>query len=426
MKLALISARYRPESSPSAKRASDLADALQSAGHRVTILTQLPNYPDPAAFDFEAPEGSPVVIEEDGAGNAVWRFVPRVVSKDDLVRRVLAESRFARLVSRRRTALRDLDGVIASTPFVFNLRAAHTYGVPVWLDVRDLTWEYARDLGQPSILKRTGGGVLRSIALSCLRQADGVSTTTGAQGRYLAGRGVPGERIRVVPNGVPRAVIDELARLRAGAATEPAGGPIRVVYAGLLGFPQGLELAVRAVEGMRDEQIELHLYGDGVDRPRLVEHCRARGLGHVHLHGFVSHDEYLRAIAGADVLLASLRPQAATAMPSKVFEYMAAGRPVVFAGTGEGAEVVEGAGAGLTVPYGDERALAERLRELARDDSLRAELGANGRAWVLRNRVREDINRAWVEDIERAFGAVAGGRSRGLLRPSSTVGARDR
>jgi glycosyltransferase involved in cell wall biosynthesis len=113
-------------------------------------------------------------------------------------------------------------------------------------------------------------------------------------------------------------------------------------------------------------------------------------------------------------------------MPSKVFEYMAAGRPVVFAGTGEGAEVVEGAGAGLTVPYGDERALAERLRELARDDSLRAELGANGRAWVLRNRVREDINRAWVEDIERAFGAVAGGRSRGLLRPSSTVGARDR
>jgi glycosyltransferase involved in cell wall biosynthesis len=177
---------------------------------------------------------------------------------------------------------------------------------------------------------------------------------------------------------------------------------------------------------MRDEGIELHLYGDGVDRPRLAEYCRARGLDHVHVHGFVDYEEYLRTIAGADLLLVSLRPLADTAVPSKIFEYMAAGRPVVFAGMGEGARVVEDAGAGVSVPYGDERGLADQLRELARDDALRAELGANGRAWVLRNRVREDVNRAWVEDIERAFGSVAGARARGSRRPSSVIGARDR
>lgn len=405
MRVALISSRYPPESSPGAKRASDLASSLRSAGHRVTVLTQLPNYPDPTAFGFEPPKGGGAVIEENDAENATWRFAPMLAAKGNLAGRLMAEWRFARRTSQKRTGLSDFDGVVASTPFVFNLLAARSYRLPMWLDVRDLTWEYARDLGSRSPAKTIGASVLRSLALSSLRAARGVSTTTSGQRQYLIDRGVSAEKIRVVPNGVPRSVLEELTR-RSSSTPDRAGGPLKVVYAGLLGFPQGLEFVVESVEEIAGGEIELHLFGDGVDRKRLAEYCCSRHQRNVHVHGHISYDEYLGEIATADVLLASLRPEVQMAVPSKIFEYMAAGKPILFVGSGEGATAVVDAGAGLSVPYGDKRLLKERLGELSRDSNLRHELGGNGRQWVGRHRVREEINASWVREIEAAFGGA--------------------
>src|SRR6185503_20145083 len=149
--------------------------------------------------------------------------------------------------------------------------------------------------------------------LSGLRAAQGISTTSIAQRRYLIDHGIPEERVRLVPNGVSRAMLDELARRSAAPRKD---GPIRIVYAGLLGYLQGLGFAVDAVGGLARRDVALHLYGDGVDRAPLAERCRARGLEHVAVRGHVPHDGYLDALAGADALLATLRPEAASAMPS--------------------------------------------------------------------------------------------------------------
>ena len=424
MRIALVSSRYFPESSPGAKRASDLVSSLNSAGHRVTVLTQLPNYPDLTAFGYELPQGKNVLIEEDDVGNATWRFAPRITSKGNLLGRLKAEARFARQASRGRTGLANLDGVVASTPFVFNLLAARSYRVPMWLDVRDLTWEYIRDLGHRSPIKTIGSAALRFLALRSLRAARIVSTTTNSQREYLIERGVPEKRVQVVPNGVPRSVIEELDR-RSAAARDETAGPVKVVYAGLLGFPQGLEFAVECMEDMAGEGVELHLYGDGVDRQRLNEYCRERDLSHVHVHGHIPYDDYLQVIATADILLASLRSEVRTAMPSKLLEYMAAGRPVLFAGSGEGARMVERTGAGLSVAYGDRRSFQERVRELSRDSILRRQLGANGHDWVVRHRVREEINQSWVQAIEVAFERGMAWGSEEVLAAASRSGIVD-
>ena len=426
MRLALICSRFAPESSPGAKRASDLCASLKAAGHKVTVLTQLP-VPQERSIPPEGPEQNGVNIEDDGSGNAVWRFPPRTVSKGNLAGRLLSEARFARFASSARSRLSGLDGVVASTPFIFNLLAARRFHLPMWLDLRDLTWEYVRDLAPHSLVKRAGAAVLRSLALSSFRAASGVSTTTASQRRYLIERGVPSGKIHVVPNGVPLQVIEDLVR-RSGACPKNAEGPLRVVYAGLLGFPQGLEFAVEAVEDMAGEGFELHLFGDGVDRALLAERCRAAGRHHVFVHGHVAYDDYLQSIATADVLLASLRPGVESAMPSKILEYMAAGKPILFVGSGEGADVVREAEAGATTAYGDKRLFQETLRELARDAALRRRLGENGRNWVMRHRVRGDVNRAWVAAIEAAFtgqpratatSGAKGKRARPLLRLAS-------
>jgi colanic acid biosynthesis glycosyl transferase WcaI len=411
VRLAIITSRYWPESSPGAKRAYALAAALRSAGHAVTVLTQVPNYPDPAAFAYELGRNRTTRVEEDPAGNTTWRFVPRIASRDDLAGRLVGEARFAFLTSRMRQRLSNLDGVIASTPFVFNLLAARSFRVPMWLDLRDLTWEYAHALGRRSWLRRTGAQSLRWLALSSFRAAQGISTTSAAQRRYLVDRGIPAGKIHLVPNGVPREIFEDLKR-RSAASSTVTERPLRLVYAGLLGYPQGLGFAVDAVEGMDGDGVELHLFGEGVDRAALGERCRESSLGRIGVHGHVPYETYLDTIASADVLLVSLRPEVESAMPSKLLEYMAAGRPILFVGSGEGAETVREAEAGLVVPYGDMRGFQEAVRSLTSDPAARCQMGSNGRRWIDRHRIQEEINGTWVRTIEDALlGTRAPGES---------------
>ena len=403
MKALLISSRYPPETSPEAKRASGLAGALFRAGHRVTVLTQLPNYPDPSQFAGELANAKRLRREKDGFGNETWRYRPRVVDSERLFARLGAEARFAALVSRPSTWLGDVDGVVASTPFIFNMAAARTYRRPVWLDVRDLTWEYTRHFGTRSRLKMLGVGALKRLALASLRAARRVSTTTERQRSYLVEHGIAPKKVVVVPNGVPRDTFERLGALGAQRAGE--GGPIQLAYAGLLGFPQGLEFAVECVAAMPARDVHLHLYGSGVDRAKLEAFCTRERLEHVHIHGHIGFEEYLAALAAADVLFASLRPEADAAMPSKIWEYMAAGKAVLFAGRGEAVDAIQRAGAGRCVDFGDTAQMARVVRELASSRQLREELGARGREWVGRHRIREEINSAWVDEMEQVFGA---------------------
>lgn len=418
MHIALISARFTPETSPGAKRVTDLVAALQTAGHRTAVLTQLPNYPDPKAFAaFPCDEG-PVTIQRDAAGNAIWRFRPRLTAKGDLPARLLAEGRFAYRASRYATHLSGFDGVFATSPFIFSLWAARTYRVPMWLDLRDLTWDYPRELGVRSLLRTLGSRVLKSLALTNFRAAVRISTTTARQRRYLIEHGIRPERVVVVPNGVPKRIVDDLTPL---AGSQREKGPLRVVYAGLLGFPQGLAFAVESMEGLPGDQVELHLYGDGVDRPSLTAYCQSRRLSHVHLHGHVPHEQYLEALRHADILYASLRPvgSLAAAMPSKIWEYMAAGKPVLFAGEGEADEAIQQAGAGLCVRYGDPKDFQTKLHRLLADEAYRHECGDNGRRWVLAHQIREEINAAWVEAIERMCEGVPVSERSGATGPGS-------
>ena len=402
MNIVLISSRFAPEASPSAKRITDLVMALQGAGHRTTVLTQLPHYPDPGAFDDFPSNPGPLTIDRGETGNDIWRFRPQLTSKDKLLARLIAEARFAVHASRLGTHVSDLDGVFASTPYMFNLCAARSYRLPMWLDLRDLTWEYSRDLGSGGLMNALGGYFLKSLSLANFRTATRISTTTQRQRQYLIDNGVPADKICVIPNGVPKNVVERLVQLSAAAREDC---PVKVVYAGLLGFPQGLEFAVESMEDMVGGEVELHLYGDGVDRGRLTTYCKSRGLQHIHLHGHVSHEDYLKAIASADILYASLRPEKslAAAMPSKIWEYMAAGKPILFAGSGEASEAIERAQAGLLVRYGDKQDFKAKLKRFTHDATYCFECGRNGRQWMIKHQIREEINAKWVDAIADAF-----------------------
>ncbi|HET9251877.1 MAG TPA: polysaccharide deacetylase family protein [Candidatus Eisenbacteria bacterium] len=418
MRLAFVTSRYPPESSPAAKRAAALTGALTGRGHHVTVLTQMPNYPDPAAYGAEKSRATEIM--RDASGNVIWRFPPKVASKDDFVRRLAWEARFAYLASSTRKLHSNLDGVIASMPFVLNSLAARSFRIPMWLDLRDLTWEYARFVGRVPF-QRLGVGALRAVALSAFRAAQGISTTSESQRRYLIENGVQASRVHFVPNGVSGELLQELERRSAASSSNADGRRVRLVYAGLLGYIQGIGFAADAVANGGSGDVELHVYGDGVERSVLAERSLAPGYSSVKVHGFVPYEGYIEAITSADILLVTLRPEAESAMPSKILEYMGAGKPILFAGKGEGADAIHKAGSGLVVPYGDTARFQECLADLVRDPAARRQMGENGRAWVQRHRVREQVNAEWVDAIENAIeGRLASG---GAMKRSRTLAA---
>jgi glycosyltransferase involved in cell wall biosynthesis len=151
------------------------------------------------------------------------------------------------------------------------------------------------------------------------------------------------------------------------------------LYAGLHGLAQGLEQVLEAAR-LRGEgaSAEIFLLGDGPTKRALMERAREAGLTHLHFLDAAPADEMPMWVASSDIALVLLKNYIPGAVPSKLYEAMASGVPVILAASGEAADIVRKADAGLVVQPGDAAQLADALDTLARNRALRERLGANG------------------------------------------------
>src|SRR2546430_11023912 len=122
------------------------------------------------------------------------------------------------------------------------------------------------------------------------------------------------------------------------------------------------------------------LIGDGPTKGAIVDRVKRRGIQRVRFLSPRPHREMPAILAAADVLVVPLLKYIRGAVPSKLYEAMASGRPVVLIAEGEAAQIVRQHDAGMCVAPGDLAGLVQALRTLSGDADLRARLGANGRA----------------------------------------------
>jgi putative colanic acid biosynthesis glycosyltransferase WcaI len=371
LKVSLVTQYFPPETFAGANRVAAIAAALGEIAE-VTVCAPRPSYPDPAAYagvpEATLPPGTRLVrVAEMGERRGGWTA------------RALAEASLAWRLARAAAASRP-DVILASSPSMFLGPAAlaaarRTRSRFVW-DVRDLTWEYGRegDLFSGAAARAAIGTVARGMWWTA-RRADLVTCATDGLGERLRAR-VPASRVEVVRNGLDPAVL-------AGLDPRPAepGASVRVLYAGLVGHAQGLDVLLDLAG--RAPELEIAVAGDGPRRADLEADARRRGLKNIEFLGYQSREELAQSYHRADVLFAQLQRSdlhTATASPSKLLEYMAAGRPIVYAGDGLAAEFVRNAGAGPTVPPGDVEAIRSAVVQLDRDERLR--LGRAARAYA--------------------------------------------
>ena len=380
----------------------ELARQLAARGDRVTVIAPTTSYltgatVGAAAERVEVEPGIGLVRVGSVCGSA--RFAGRLASFLSFTATSL------------RAALRvpEVDVVWGTSPPLFQAlsawAAARLRRRPFVLEIRDLWPDFAVELG---VLR---GRLLIGAARACerflYRAADRVVVNSpGFVGHVTLNGAAPG-RVAVVPNGVDVRPFDPAARGETFRA-ELGVGPddLLVVYAGAHGIPNDLDLLLDAADRLREVRgIRFALVGDGRDKHRLVERAERLRLPNLTFVDAVPKDRIPDLLAAADVCVAVLRalPMFTTTYPNKVFDYMAAGRPVVLAIDGVIRAVVEEAGAGTFVPPGDAEALAAAVLVYARDPERRRREGWAGRTHV-EARFRREVHAATLHDVLRAAG----------------------
>ena len=193
----------------------------------------------------------------------------------------------------------------------------------------------------------------------------------------------PGKHVVYFPNSV-ESIFSETTKVPQPLVTELDEG-FAVVFAGNVGVGQAVEVIVEAATLLKDQSdIRFVVLGQGSRWNWMREQVNARGLTNLHLPGRFPIEKMPSFMQRAAALLVTLADEKifASTVPNKVQAYMASGRPILACLNGEGARLVQEAGAGITIPAEDAQGLADAVLRLYRMPSrLRSELGENGRKY---------------------------------------------
>ena len=400
MKITLVTQHYTPEIGAPQVRLSSLARHWVALGHEVTVLTALPNHPTgriPPEYSWR------LLDERNEDGVRVIRHWLFATPNEGVVKRTLSHVSFtASVIAQSLFRGPRPDVVVASSPTFFPVIAAwlmaKVRGVPFVFEVRDLWPGIFVELG---ILKEGPIlGLLSWMEKRLYSQATAIVTVTNGFAKKITERGITASKIHVVPNGAdPAEAAVPAGPLRKAIAS---GGESVVLYMGAIGLSHGIDVVLDAAGRLKEEKVRFVFVGEGARKEELAGRAAKEGLGNVLFLGGRRREEALRYYGAADLCLVSHRdiPSFKDFIPSKMFEIMAFGRPIVAAVQGESAEILERSGAAKVVPPGDPEALAGAVRELLAGPERLAAMGEAGRAFVSEEYSREKLARRYAEILE--------------------------
>ncbi len=160
-----------------------------------------------------------------------------------------------------------------------------------------------------------------------------------------------------------------------------------MLYMGAMGEANNIDVILNAASMSQDSNLLFLLVGDGMKRAAIKQRIADSGMSNVQCWEPVAKSEVRQCISAADLCVVSLQdiPLFQGAIPTKLLDYMACGKPVLCGVRGEAAQIVEEADAGVIFAPNDGAQLAALIQELMADESRRLRMGANGAAYILKN-----------------------------------------
>jgi colanic acid biosynthesis glycosyl transferase WcaI len=399
MRVLLQIIQFPPDVNSTGLLMAQVCDGLTRLGHDVDVITTFPHY---ERFRVRDEFRGKLAARENVGGTRVLRLYVYARGEKTLAGRLLSYLTFNVLATIARVASRSRpDVVLCTNGSFFTGISAYLGGlfnrIPFVYNVQDLYPEVAVKTGQ--LRNRLAIAVLERMALFMYRKADHVTVITPAFRDHLVAKGVPGQKITVIPNFVNTDFIRPLPRRNRFSETNGLEGRFVVAHAGNVGhvydFNSLLEVA-RRLSSQKD--ILFLIVGDGVAKPGVQAKAQALQLENVRFLPFQPTEVLPLLRAATDVHLSLYRHGSADySMPSKVYEIMASGRPLLASADPETDlwNLVQTTGCGLCVEPEDADQLADALTTLHRDAALRAEMGERGRRAAERSYSRDSVVAAY-------------------------------
>ena len=385
----MLSQYFTPELTAGAARVHAFAARLAVTGHAVHVICEVPNHPRGVVADGYG--GRPFDSRSLDGFDVTYVWVPAGPNKTTRSR-LAAYGAYAAMAAVRGALSHRPDVVFASSPPLPVGAAARAvamvHRIPFVLDVRDLWPAAAVAVGE--LRGRRAIQAASRLERSLYRHAAAITTPSERSRAEIASAGVELDKVHLLPSGTTKEWLD-LGKTRVERA--PLGlsdGEFVWTYAGNIGLAQDLATAVRAAAEL-GAGYRLLVVGDG---PLLadVQQLAARvAPERVRFTGLVPRADSGRFMRASDALLVSLAsaPGLDYAVPSKLYDCCAIGRPVIVAASGEAGRLARAHGIALTAAPGDAGSLAAVLRRLREDGNLRDELSAAGRQFAEQH-LRED------------------------------------
>lgn len=297
-----------------------------------------------------------------------------------------------RQLIRNHAATPEYDVMLIGYPGQFDAflgrRLAHRRGKPVALDILMSLHLVAEERGLVAAHPATGR-LLFQLERAGLGRPDRLVAENPEYRDYIAAKyDLPAERFRCVPHGADETVFHP-------RPVRPPEDHFRVTYHGGYLPSHGMDAIIGAAALLRDEPVRFEFYGNGPEKERIVGRARELGLSNVIFHGFVSQDELLDGLAAAHVCLGvfGTTRQANFTVQNKVWEGLAMGRPVISGDSPTIRAALADRQEVYLIARDDAAALADGLRALRDNPSLRESIAAAGHARYLAANSVEAIGR---------------------------------
>lgn len=389
MHILFLTDNFPPEVNAPASRTFEHCREWVKAGHRVTVITCAPNFPKGRVFDGYR---NRLWQSEEMAGIRVIRVWSYITANEGFVKRILDYQSFMVTATLAALFVRGVNVVVGTSPQFFTVCAAYVVSrlkrIPFVFELRDLWPDSIKAVGamQNSAAIRW----LEKLEMFLYRKAAAIVTVTHAFRDNLIGRGIDGGKIQVITNGVDISRFQPRPKDAGLVREQGLEGKFVAGYIGTHGMAHALETLLEAAARLRvrpgGERFHFLLLGDGARKPALVEQARVMGLDNVTFVDSVPKNEVVRYWSLLDVSVIHLKktPLFTTVIPSKMFECMGMGLPVLHGVAGESAGIVEKECSGIVFEPENAEALCEGLERLGADADLYGQLRQNSLAAALR------------------------------------------
>ncbi len=379
MRILFLTDNFPPEVNAPASRTFEHCREWVRLGHEVTVVTGVPNFPagrihpgyKNRMFQRESIDGIDLV--------RVWTYI---TGNEGFLRRIIDYKSFMVSATIASAWLQTPDLVVGTSPQFFTACAASAVarlkGVPFVFELRDLWPESIKAVGamRDSVLIRT----LERLELHLYRRATRIVSVTHSFREILTGRGIDPAKIDVVTNGADLTQFSPQPRDEALARALGLEGRFVAGYIGTHGMAHALETVLVAAERLRHEGFAFLLLGDGARKEALQAQARSMGLDNVIFVDSVPKQDVPRYWSLLDAAIIHLKktPLFSTVIPSKLFECMAMGIPVLHGVAGESAEIVSSQEVGLVFEPENTVQLCDELRRMQQCESLRNKFRERG------------------------------------------------